>query len=232
MTKQGRRWNNSAKHIWIGLALLFPAFAFAETLVLKNGQSVEGEILEKTNEYVKIKFQGLGITYSSDEIKAINGNPISATHSNKVTLSYEQMAADAEKESRELLEKNPDSAMAYVVRGMARRMNGDKEGSINYFNKAIEINPDCAEAYHNRGLSYASREVGKYRLAIADFSKAIEKNPQDGDSYFMRALSYFEISQYDQAWEDSQKAKSLGLEYYAKLYPEFIVELKKAMEKK
>ncbi len=40
-----------------------------------------------------------------------------------------------------------------------------------YFDKAIEIDKDFADAYSNRGRIYLLR--GQYHLAIADLNKAI-----------------------------------------------------------
>ena len=46
---------------------------FAETIVLKSGQKVEGKLLEKTNEYIKINFQGVVLTYFNDQVESIEG---------------------------------------------------------------------------------------------------------------------------------------------------------------
>jgi hypothetical protein len=62
------------KILLIGLLVGFPLVCFAETLVLKSGKTVEGKIIEKTNEYVKIEVQGVLLTYFFDEIGSINSN--------------------------------------------------------------------------------------------------------------------------------------------------------------
>ena len=48
-----------------------PAGAFAQTIYLKTGGSIQGKIVEKTDEYVKVDFLGVLLTYHSDEIKEI-----------------------------------------------------------------------------------------------------------------------------------------------------------------
>jgi len=40
---------------------------------------------------------------------------------------------------------------------------------------SIELNPECAHAYHNRGIAYG--EKGDYEQAIADYTEAIRINP-------------------------------------------------------
>ncbi len=45
------------------------------------------------------------------------------------------------------------------------------------FNKAIELNPDLAEAFNNRGL--LNRKLGHIEEAMRDFDKAIELKSKD-----------------------------------------------------
>jgi len=51
--------------------LLLSSFCFAETVYLKSGKTIEGKILEKTDKYVKIDFEGVVLTYYLDEIAKI-----------------------------------------------------------------------------------------------------------------------------------------------------------------
>ena len=46
--------------------------AFAEVIHLKSGKDVEGKIIEKTNEYIKIEVEGVSLTYYLDQIIADN----------------------------------------------------------------------------------------------------------------------------------------------------------------
>ena len=48
----------------------------------------------------------------------------------------------------------------------------DYKGAIQDFNKAIELNPDLAEAYYNRGI--AKIKSGQKDDGCLDFSKAGE----------------------------------------------------------
>lgn len=66
--------------VFISSLIILPitSFCFAETIVLKSGNIVEGKILEKTDRYVKIDFEGVPLTYFMDEIDKIEGeNPLS-----------------------------------------------------------------------------------------------------------------------------------------------------------
>lgn len=209
------------------ICLCSPVLIFAEIIVLNSGKTVEGKLIEKTDKYIKIDFQGVPLTYYFDEIESIDEKSVSVERDKNIPIiTYEQMSNSMEQESQQAVRDNPKSAKAYNDRGIAFRMNGNQEEAINYFSKAIEIEPDYAEAYGNRGLSYASSQVGNYELALADFNKAIEKDPKNGEYYFLRASSYFEQREYDKAWDDINEAKALGLGTYSDFYPEFINELK------
>ncbi len=54
------------------LTLLFSSTLFSETIVLKNGKTIEGKILEKTDKYIKVDTERIPVTYYLDEITSIN----------------------------------------------------------------------------------------------------------------------------------------------------------------
>ena len=56
------------------------------------------------------------------------------------------------------------------------------------FTKAIELNPDYAIAYNNRGVAYYLKK--EYESAIVDFTKAIELNPDYAIAYNNRGMAY------------------------------------------
>lgn len=64
--------------VLLPVILLFSVVSYAETIKLKSGSSVEGKIIEKSDKYIKIDFQGVQLTYYFDEIESIDGNKISS----------------------------------------------------------------------------------------------------------------------------------------------------------
>jgi len=80
---------------------------------------------------------------------------------------------------------------------------------IEDFSKAIELNPDLAEAYYNRSLTYA--KLDQYGRAIEDYDKAIELNPTLAEAYANRGIAYSEIQRYEEATRDLKKAGILFL---------------------
>lgn len=72
--------------------LFFAAMpVFAETVVLKSGRTVEGKILEKTDKYVKIDFEGIALTFYLDEINTIidqDPKPAKLTKDQKLGITF------------------------------------------------------------------------------------------------------------------------------------------------
>jgi Flp pilus assembly protein TadD len=48
------------------------------------------------------------------------------------------------------------------------------------FSKSLQLKPDDARAYNNRGVAYL--HTGRNREAITDFSKALEIEPDHGSA--------------------------------------------------
>src|SRR4030042_653345 len=57
--------------IFLFFSLISPLFA--ATIILKSGVKIESEIIEKTDEYIKINLQGVLLKYYFDEIERIDG---------------------------------------------------------------------------------------------------------------------------------------------------------------
>jgi len=53
------------------IGLFFTIAALADMVILKSGQKIEGKIIEKTDEYVKIDFQGVALVYYQEEVASI-----------------------------------------------------------------------------------------------------------------------------------------------------------------
>ena len=85
-------------------------------------------------------------------------------------------------------------------KGMSGGAVLDSEGRVIGYTKAIEINPQSAPAYNNRGITY--KELKQYDSAIADYTKAIEINPQYAQAYNNRGITYNDLKQYDSAIAD------------------------------
>lgn len=63
----------------------------------------------------------------------------------------------------------------------------DKGPDIDYYNKIVELNPNDAEAYTNRGI--AKIKLKNFEGVIQDFNKAIELNPKNAEAYYYRGYA-------------------------------------------
>lgn len=73
-------------------SLSFPALSFAETIILKSGEEIEGKVIEKTDKYIKIDFEGVQLTYFFDDIKTIEGEEITKEDSKAEPVSKSEKA--------------------------------------------------------------------------------------------------------------------------------------------
>lgn len=80
------------------------------------------------------------------------------------------------------------TAIQWFNKGYDYDLKEDYDNAIFAYTKAIELNPEDADAYTNRGVIYDIQ--GKYDLAIVDYTKAIELNPEDADAYTNRGVIY------------------------------------------
>ena len=63
------------KFIFLFFIAVFIGFnSFADTVYFKDGKSIEGQIIEKTDEYVRLDFEGMILTYWLDEIERLEIN--------------------------------------------------------------------------------------------------------------------------------------------------------------
>ena len=75
--------------------------------------------------------------------------------------------------------------------------------AIEYYTKAIEVNPDNAESYAKRGN--AKFLLGKYNEAVLDYTKAIELDPNRANLYYNRGLAKANLNAYEEVLEDYTK---------------------------
>lgn len=81
------------------------------------------------------------------------------------------------------------TATAYINRGKAYYLKGQLELAIADYTKAIELNPQDAEAHGYRGDAYL--EKGQHDQAIRDYTKAIQLNPKYAMVYYKRGFVYY-----------------------------------------
>src|SRR5690606_23012699 len=96
--------------------------------------------------------------------------------------------------------KFSESSYHFIELGNEAFSNQKYKEAQNYYTKAIEINPNIAHVYNNRGLTHHFR--GKFELAVQDFSKAIELDENDYRSFYNRGNAYKDLQKFTKALED------------------------------
>ncbi len=88
------------KVILLCLAFTFVLInSYADTITLKSGEQIEGKILDRTGDSVKIDFQGVELTYFLDQIDKVNGEQVaSLALATSPNISQEVTAEPPQKE--------------------------------------------------------------------------------------------------------------------------------------
>ena len=73
--------------------------------------------------------------------------------------------------------------------------------------KAIQHDPQLAEAYHRRGACYFN--LGETEKALSDLNRALELDPKNAEAYKHRALTNIHLRLFDKALSDAGEALRL-----------------------
>lgn len=88
------------------------------------------------------------------------------------------------------------TAQEWLDEGLEKYSLGQYEDAIQYYDRAIQIKPDFADAYLDRGM--AKRKLGKYKEAINDYDEVIRLNP-NYTAYLNKGVAYHYLKQYSDA---------------------------------
>ena len=125
-------------------------------------------------------------------------------------------------------------ASTFFQRGAVLSLMGNMKGAIKDYSKAIELNPEYAEAYSRRGMAYIMLE--KPKKAIQDFTKAMELGLETMDVLNNRGSAHLLSDNYKQALADFERALELAPESpilhtnIGQLYLFFYEDLDKAIK--
>lgn len=91
-------------------------------------------------------------------------------------------------------------------------LHGDREEyrlAVGDFTRAIELSPDFAQAYYDRGLLYW-RELGDPQRAVRDLTRVIELKPARAEAWFNRALAFQTLGDAVSASADYEHYLAVG----------------------
>ena len=100
-----------------------------------------------------------------------------------------------------------DSVALAIEAGNHYAKRGDYATSLDWFDKAISLNPLSALAHHNKGVAYHS--LGQAEKAIASFEDAITIDPKYAKAHYSLALGYYHQKNYEKSIGELKKAVEL-----------------------
>ena len=118
------------------------------------------------------------IELSPDFKPAIYYRALSRMHLKKIDL--------AEKDFLSVLNSGESFPDLFFYLGLVSEMQEKNTDAINYYSKALTLDPINSRYHNNRGMVYAKN--GEFNLAFEDVNKAIAIDPQYARAYFNRAL--------------------------------------------
>ena len=95
--------------------------------------------------------------------------------------------------------------------GFPARPLGQHQRAIQDYGQFIQLDPNDAQAYANRGVSF--HDMGQYQRAIEDFDQAIQLDLDLAEAYAGRALAYCYLGQQQKARLDWDRACFLDSKY-------------------
>jgi len=84
---------------------------------------------------------------------------------------------------------------------------GNMEMAIYHFKRAIELNPQYADAHHNLGNAYAI--LGEFDLALENYQQAAKFNPTLWQSYQQMSAVYYHLGNQEKALENINQALTI-----------------------
>ena len=132
-------------------------------------------------------------------LAACGPSPEESLNQNRQMVQNGQYA-EAIKQLDELLEKQPDMAAAYNLRGVAYLESGQLQDAVSDFSQAIRYQAEDYKFWFNR--ANARLQVGELAPAVQDYNEAIRLEPNIPDTYINRAAALFEMKNTDAALQD------------------------------
>ena len=109
---------------------------------------------------------------------------------------------------QELLAKFPKKAVKAYEKGNKQLQNGDREGAIRSYQRALALAPGMYPALNNLGNAHLQgREMGQ---AEAAFRQALALDPGDPEPYINLGHLFFETRRYPEAEDHLRKGLNLN----------------------
>ncbi len=122
------------------------------------------------------------------------------------------MARKMYREAIESFQTAPASAVVYNKIGIAYHQLQQLDNAKKYYERALKLKRDYAEALNNMGTVYYAKK--SYRRAISYYQKALRLSPNSASVYSNLGTALFARKKYDDATEAYQKALAIDPEVF------------------
>ncbi len=134
------------------------------------------------------------VQFASDAKKAEPGNPDVQLALARSLLAKGDVQ-QAEPEVKALLAKYPQVAASHTIDGLLRMAKRDRDGARAAFGRALERDPNSAEALE--GLLVADVASNSVAAAVARIEDRVARHPQSAPLLFVAARTYAAARQFD-----------------------------------
>jgi tetratricopeptide (TPR) repeat protein len=135
-------------------------------------------------------------------IKKLNSNLIDVSIPQEQRKALENQIEEIARKIKEIpINKKTQND---IPTDLLQSFSQDNNKPIPCNHKDLEINPENADEYNNKGLSLYY--LGDNNEAIECYDKALEINPQNADAYYNKGLSLSTLKNYPEAIECYDKA--------------------------
>ncbi len=132
---------------------------------------------------------------------------------------YDDQYEKSEKDFLQCLSLGDEKPEYFYYLGLARSKMKDNEAAIDYYGRAIDLDPQDHNYYYHRGVCYM--KIGSFEDAVKDFHLSVRLNPQHASSYFHRGQSYHMLRNNRAACVDWNIARKLDPKLSASQYEGF-----------
>ena len=128
-----------------------------------------------------------------------------------ISLHQQGGLAQAKTIYEQVLAKQPKHFDALHMLGVIAAQTNNHALAVELMGKAIEINPNSASAYSNRGL--ALQDLKRTDEALASYDKAIALKPDYAEAFNNRGIALQDLKRLDEALASYDKAVALKPDY-------------------
>ena len=111
----------------------------------------------------------------------------------------------------EILKRNPSNSVALNNLGVLHNSQEKLDSAVKYFQKAISVKSDYAEAHYNLGNAYKLQ--GNLKAAEGSFQKAVKAKPEYVDAHYNLGILQWQKGELGAAFESFQKTIGLKPDY-------------------